>query len=168
MNTITDIPISKLQMEAIIAILSNQCSLLTLRDAKNRKEYPELYDDFYIKGRRHSNTAAILAGFQENTFIPGMRIQKKKYGRIHWQPEITSDKAIIHIYSNEAGLNTNEIKKKCAQYNIMGSTKEYCIIQFFASKKGRLNRVDFIRLDRYANIYSRSAVYSYRRLTSVA
>ena len=59
MNTITDIPISKLQMEAIIAILSNQCSLLTLRDAKNRKEYPELYDDFYIKGRRHSNTAAI-------------------------------------------------------------------------------------------------------------
>ncbi len=168
MNTYKDIPISDSQMEAIIAILSNQCRLLALRDAKNKTDYPELYDDFYMKGRRHSNTAAVLAGFQENTVIPGMRIQKKKYGRIHWQPEITSDKAVLHIYSSEAGLNTDEIKKNCAQYNIMGSTKEYCIIQFFAGKKGRLNRVDFIRLDRYAKIYSRSTVYSYQRLTSVA
>lgn len=163
-----DIPISKSQMDAIVTILSKQCQLLALRDAKNGKEYPGLYDEFYMKGRRHSNTAAILAGFQENTVIPGMKIQKKKYGQIHWQPEISSETVILHIYSSEAGLNTKEIKNKCAQYNTNGSTQEYCIVQFFVGKKGRLNRVDFIRLDAFANIYSRTVVYSHHRLTDVA
>lgn len=168
MNTYKDIPISDSQMEAIIAILFSQCHLLALRDAKNQIDYPELYDDFYMKGRRHSNTAAVLAGFQEDTVIPGMTIRKKNYGRIHWQPELTSKTAILHIYSSEASLNTVEIKKMCALYNTKESVQEYCIIQFFLSKKSRLNRVDFLRLDRFAHINSRSTVYSYRNLISVA
>ena len=160
------IPFSEPQLEAIISILLKQCSLIVAREATDRKDYPELYDELYMKGRKHSYTAAVLAGFQESTSIPGMRIKKQKYGRIHWQPEIIGESVILQIYSSEASLKTREIREKCTQYNVAGSPIEYCILQFFLNRKGRLSKVDLVKLNKEARIISRVPVYSYLRSLS--
>lgn len=81
--------------------------------------FPNLYDAQYMSGRHHSNTAKVYAGFQEDTLIPGMSVKKISYGVQKWQPEISSDTAVIQLYSDSAGkeLKTNE-GKVSAHYTI--------------------------------------------------
>lgn len=118
------------QKNAIIDILKEQCLCIQKSNAMERDMFPNLYDAQYMSGRHHSNTAKVYAGFQEDTLIPGMMIKKISYGVQMWQPEISSDTAVIQLYNDSAGkeLKTNEVRRKCALYNQCGSQKRYGII----------------------------------------
>ena len=58
------------QIEAIVSILTKQCDRIEDRNQKLNVEYPDLYDELYYTGRRHSDTGAVYAGFTEATEIP--------------------------------------------------------------------------------------------------
>lgn len=114
------------QKNSIIGILKEQCLCIQKANALERDMFPNLYDAQYMSGRHHSNTAKVYAGFQEDTLIPGMSVKKISYGVQKWKPEISSDTAVIQLYSDSAGkeLKTNEVKSKCALYNQRGSQKQ--------------------------------------------
>lgn len=123
--------------------------------------FPNLYDVQYMSGRRHSNTAKVYAGFQEDTEIPGMSIEKISYGIQKWQPELSSDTAVIQLYNKTAGekLKTNEVKSKYELYNKIGSQKRYGIIQFRMTDKNRLQWVKLFTLDVNAEIVHEEELY---------
>ena len=83
------------QIEAIVSILTKQCDRIEERNQKLNVEYPDLYDELYYTGRRHSDTGAVYAGFTETTEIPEMKVYRVKYGHGLWQPELHSDTAVI-------------------------------------------------------------------------
>lgn len=152
-------PLSVKQIDAIIDILLHQCSLIVQRENNDQKKYPELYDEDYMRGRKHSYTASVLAGFQESTIIPDMVVTKRQYGLFHCQPELSSDTAVVQLYSDEATLKNDEIKKKCQEFNSTASGKRYLIMQFSLSKKGNLHKVDIVDLDGDAKEISRQTIY---------
>lgn len=149
------------QKNAIIDILKEQCLCIQKSNAMERDMFPNLYDAQYMSGRHHSNTAKVYAGFQEDTLIPGMMIKKVSYGVQMWQPEISSDTAVIQLYNDSAGkeLKTNEVRRKCALYNQCGSQKRYGIIQFKLTDKGLLQWVKLINLDEKAEIVHEDVLY---------
>ena len=102
------------QKNAIIDILKEQCLCIQKANALERDMLPNLYDAQYMSGRHHSNTAKVYAGYQEDTLIPGMMIKKISYGVQKWQPEISSDTAVIQLYNDSAGkeLKSNEVRSK--------------------------------------------------------
>ena len=150
------------QAQVIVDILIRQCNMIEARDAGDRAEFPELYDDDYSRGRNHSDTASVLAGFQPNTTIPDMTITKRNYGLMHCQPELESDTAVVQIYSDNASLNTREIRTKCSTYNVQNSNKRFCVFQFRMSKSGHLTSVDLLTLDERANVVLKENIYAYR------
>ena len=154
--------ITQNQAQAIVDILIHQCDLIEQRNNENQARYPDLEDDDYMSGRGHGDTGAVYAGFKPGAVIPGMAITKRHYGRIHCQPELESDTAIVQIYSGDASLNIEEIRNKCATYNTQASTKRFCIVQFRMSEKGHLTSVDLLTLDNRANITLRENIYRYR------
>lgn len=153
------------QAQAIVNIITHQCALIERRNTADRVDFPELYDADYMKGRTHSDTSAVLAGFQENTVIPGMTITKIQYGIMHWQPLLESETAVVQIYSSDASLNIKEIKAKCARWNTGESTKRFCVFQFRTSKKGHLTGVDLLDFDVNAKVIRRETIYKYRAIT---
>ena len=100
------------QKNAIIDILKEQCRCIQKANALERYMFPNLYDAQYMSGRHHSNTAKVYAGFQEDTLIPGMVIKKVSYGVQKWQPEISSDTAVIQL------LTTPLFMLRCVQLGI--------------------------------------------------
>lgn len=150
------------QVQAIVDILVLQCNSIEQRNNDNQAQYPNLYDADYMSGRGHGDTGAVYAGFQTDTVIPDMTITKRHYGRIHCQPEIESDTAIVQIYSGDASLNIEEIRNKCATYNTQASAKRFCIIQFRMSERGHLTSVDLLTLDHQANVTLKEPIYRYR------
>lgn len=150
------------QADTIVSILVSQCNMIEEREKKNLESYPELYDEDYMSGRRHGYTASVLAGFQETTAIPQMSIKKKDYGRIHCQPELSSETSIIQIYSSKATLSIDEVCKMCAKYNSEGSEKRYGILQFWTSEKGHLTKVEIVELNESAMEINREIIYKYR------
>ena len=149
------------QKNAIIDILKEQCLCIQKANALERDMFPNLYDAQYMSGRHHSNTAKVYAGFQEDTLIPGMMIKKISYGVQKWQPEISSDTAVIQLYNDSAGkeLKSNEVRSKCALYNQCGSQKRYGIIRFKLTDKGLLRWVKLIDLDEKAEIVHEEVLY---------
>lgn len=149
------------QKNSIIGILKEQCLCIQKANELERDMFPNLYDAQYMSGRRHSNTAKVYAGFQEDTLIPGMSVKKINYGVQKWQPEISSDTAVIQLYSDSAGkeLKSNEVKSKCALYNKPGSQKQYGIIRFKITDKGLLKWIKLINLDEKAEVVHEEELY---------
>mgnify|MGYP003308526752 FL=1 len=149
------------QKNAIIDILKEQCCCIQKANALERDMFPNLYDAQYMSGRHHSNTAKVYAGFQEDTLIPGMMIKKISYGVQMWQPEISSDIAVIQLYNDSAckELKTNEVRSKCALYNQCGSQKRYGIIRFKLTDKGLLQWVKLINFDEKAEVVHEEELY---------
>ena len=149
------------QKKAIIDILKEQCRCIQEANAIERDMFPNLYDAQYMSGRHHSNTAKVYAGFQEDTLIPGMSVKKICYGVQKWQPEISSDTAVIQLYSDSAGriIKTDEVRSKCAVYNQCGSQKRYGVIRFKLTDKGLLRWVKLIDLDEKAEIVHEEVLY---------
>ena len=135
------------QKNAIIDILKEQCLCIQKANALERDMFPNLYDAQYMSGRHHSNTAKVYAGFQEDTLIPGMMIKKISYGVQKWQPEISSDTAVIQLYND------------CALYNQCGSQKRYGIIRFKLTDKGLLQWVKLINFDEKAEVVHEEELY---------
>ena len=154
--------ITQEQAQAIVDILVYQCNSIEQRNYANQARFPNLQDADYMRGRGHGDTGAVYAGFQPDVAISGMTITKRHYGRIHCQPELESDTAIVQIYSGDASLNIEEIRNKCATYNAQDSTKRFCIIKFRMSERGHLTSVDLLTLDHQANVSLREPIYRYR------
>ena len=91
-----------------------------------------------------------------------MMIKKISYGVQMWQPEISSDIAVIQLYNDSAckELKTNEVRSKCALYNQCGSQKRYGIIRFKLTNKGLLQWVKLI------NLVTRQRSYTKRNLST--
>lgn len=155
------------QIEAIVSILTKQCHRIEDRNQKLNVEYPDLYDELYYTGRRHSDTGAVYAGFTETTEIPDMKVHRVKYGHGLWQPELHSDTAVIQLYNSGAGkiLDSDEIRNKCKQYNYVGSQKKYGAIQFRTSKKGHLAKAELIEFDEKGSEIKRTLIYEYNAKT---
>lgn len=149
------------QKKAIVDILINQCQCIQKASEMEQDMFPNLYDEKYMSGRHHSNTAKVYAGFQEDTEIPEMSIKKISYGIQKWQPELSSNTAVIQLYSYAAGekIKTNEVKSKCALYNRVESTKRYGIIQFKINEKNRLQWVKLLTLDAAAEVIHEEELY---------
>lgn len=157
--SICEAALTQEQINAIVNIIVHQCSLISQREKNDRRNYPELYDEDYMRGRRHSFTASVLAGFQKDTVIPNMVITKRKYGRCHCQPELSSDTAVVQLYSYDATLKIDEIKQKCKQFNTPDSKRRFAIFQFFLTNAGHLRQVDLVNFDGEANEVSRRCVF---------
>ena len=149
------------QKNAIVDILKKQSQCIQKANAVEQDLFPNLYDAQYMSGRHHSNTAKVYAGFQEDTLIPRMSVKKISYGVQKWHPEISSDTAVIQLYSDSAGkeLKTNEVKSKCALYNQRGSQKQYGIIRFKITDKGLLKWIKLIKLDEKAEVVHEEELY---------
>lgn len=154
--------IPEAQAEAIVSIIAHQCDLIEARDAQNEIDYPELYDDDYLSGRKHSYAANIYAGFQETTVLPGMEITKRSYRKIHRQPQIESNTAVVQIYSSEVKFSSDEIKTKCSEYNNEGSEKRFLVLQFWTSKRGHLTRVEVVHFNESVDVISRTVIFKFR------
>lgn len=150
------------QIDSIVKIIIKQCDLIEQREEDNNKNYPDLYDEDYMHGRRHGYTASVLAGFQVNTYVPDMIISKVKYGICHCQPELSSDTVVVQLYSSDATLKTEEIKIKCKKHNTSNSEKHFLVFQFSLSRKGKLLKVDVVDFDCNANEISRKTVFTSR------
>ena len=149
------------QKNAIVDILKKQSQCIQKAHAVEQDLFPNLYDAQYMSGRHYSNTAKVYAGFQEDTLIPGMSVKKINYGVQKWQPEISSDTAVIQLYSDSASrkLKTYEVRSKCALYNQCGSQKRYGVIRFKLTNKGLLRWVKLIDLDEKAEIVHEEELY---------
>lgn len=150
------------QTEVIIDILINQCTMLGDMEKENRTKFPELYDKDYMRNRSHSYTGMILAGFRENTKIPGMIIEKIRYGK-YIQPQMSSDLVILHLYNGTNPLNSKTVQKFCMKYNQENSRKQYAIIQFFINETPCfLMKTELVYLDYNANIKKRELLYKHK------
>ena len=149
------------QKNAIVDILKKQSQCIQKAYAVEQDLFPNLYYAKYMSGRHYSNTAKVYAGFQEDTLIPGMSVKKINYGVQKWQPEISSDTAVIQLYSDSASrkLKTYEVRSKCALYNQCGSQKRYGVIRFKLTNKGLLRWVKLIDLDEKAEIVHEEELY---------
>lgn len=147
------------QIKTIIDILLHQCELIAQQEKNAQKHYPELYDEDYMRGRKHSYTAAVLAGFKEDTIIPNMIVRKRRYGKLHCQPELSSDTVIVQLYSDQTVLKNEEIRQKCKEFNSTNSAKRYLIIQFSLGAAGYLRKVDIVNLDGSAKEISRETIF---------
>ena len=154
--------ITELQVQTIVDILIYQCNLIEQRNNTNHAQFPELEDAEYMRGRGHGDTGAVYAGFQPNTAIPGMTITKLPYGRGLCLPQLESETIVLQIYGDGASLNIDEIKNKCATYNIENSNKKFCVIQFRTSSRGHLTGVDLIQFDNASNIVAKETIYTFR------
>ncbi len=154
--------LSQEQAQAIIRVLEHQCNLIEEKERRNERDYPDLYDEDYMKGRTHSRTAQIYAGFHDGDVLLDMSISKINYGKYHIQPQLESNIAIIHMYSSEASFKIDEIKAKCSEYNTEGSFKKYIALKFYTGKSGRLTQVKLLHFNEYANIISETQIYSYK------
>ena len=160
--------LSSEQAQAIISILVHQCDLIEERDNRDRKDYPDLYDPDYENLRSHSRTAAVLAGFRENTCLPGMSIRKRHYGIGHVQPEIVGEHIILQIYSINSSLSIDEIIDKCHEYNNGVNQRRFNVIQFRMSDKGHLTSADLIDFNQNGEIISRQTIFKHSKKESLA
>lgn len=149
------------QKEAIVDILIEQCRNIQKENMMEQNMFPKLYDQNYMSGRRHSITAKVYAGFQEDTEIPGMSVKKVSYGVNMWLPEISNDVAVIQLYNKKAGVITNnkEVKKKCSLYNKCGSHKRYGIIRFELTDENILQLVNLVTLNANAKVIHKEYIY---------
>ena len=91
----------------------------------------------------------------------GKKLKEKLDGVQKWQPEISSDTAVIQLYNDSAGkeLKSNEVRSKCALYNQCGSQKRYGIIRFKLTDKGLLQWVKLINFDEKAEVVHEEELY---------
>lgn len=105
------------------------------------------YEPYTNRRGKYCVTAAVLSGFAPGNFLEeGVQVTDLKYGLSTnelTQPELSTDAAIIQIYSNGAKPLLNKIvKDRCRTYNnesICG--KRFVYISFNASKDGLLKAI---------------------------
>lgn len=118
------------------------------------------YEPYCKKRRKHALTSAVISGFSPSRLkVSGFTVTDVKYGLDMTQPELCSENAIIHIYSNGSDLKNNIIKKRCQMYNLDMNKPIFLIVQFHANDKGILNKIEFRYLDSNANKKERIEVY---------
>lgn len=112
------------------------------------KQQSNLFYEPYTNRRgKYNVTAAVLSGFAPGIFSEeGVQVEDLKYGLSTnelTQPELSTDTAIIQIYSNGAKPLSNKIvKDRCKKYNDESTGgKRFVYISFNVSKKGDLKAI---------------------------
>ncbi len=103
---------------------------------QNQKDL--FYYNYTKKRRKPSLTAAILSAFIPNNYYGTLFCNEIKYGLGLYQPELSNDNVIIHIYNSTNSLDSGLIKEYVKKYNNDISTKKYIIIIYNSDEKGNL------------------------------
>lgn len=150
--------LTKGQLIAIQKIIYNRC----LEYRKMNKMYYEPYTTMRVK---HGLTSAVLSGFSPtNIRIEGLITEDVYYGLNNklCQPEIRSDRAVFHIYSDGADLENGLIIQRCKEYNNNFDAPIYFVIQFKASSQ-KLSWIKILFFDSKARIIEETIVYDIRK-----
>ena len=136
-NHITDI-----QINAIVKSINEACLEYRKYESIRRKIF---YEPYTIMRKKHDITSAVLSAFApKRCRVPGFKVKDIKYG-LHnklVQPELESDKAIVHFYSNSSNLDGKPIKKCSDLYNRdLENKKLFIIFVFSVTKKGFLSKL---------------------------
>ena len=130
--------------EKIIEVIKECC----YRYQVYSKQWKNLFYEPYTDRRgKYCVTAAVLSGFAPGFFSEkGVQVKDLKYGLSTnelTQPELSTDAAIIQIYSNGAKPLSNKIvKDRCRKYNNESTCgKRFVYISFNASKDGLLKAI---------------------------
>lgn len=105
------------------------------------------YEPYTNRRGKYNVTAAVLSGFAPGIFSEqDVQVKDLKYGLSTnelTQPELSTDRAIIQIYSNGAKPLSNKIvKDRCRMYNNENTCgKRFVYISFNASKDGQLKAI---------------------------
>lgn len=154
--------------EIIIDTIKRQC----LRFREYEKQRQNLFYEPYSKTRKkYDLTAAVLSGFAPDRFKhKNVHVQDLQYG-LHTnqlsQPELTTDTAIIQIYSDGAAPLKNKIvQERCAAYNRDSLNRpQFLIIRFAADKSGQLKKIEVIYPNEVCEIIERKTIYERAKLT---
>lgn len=150
--------LTKGQLLAIQKIISYRC----LEYRKMNKMYYEPYTTMRVK---HGLTSAVLSGFSPaNMEIEGLKSEDVYYGLNNklCQPEIISDRAVFHIYSDGSDLKNGLILKRCEEYNNNFDAPIYFIVRFKANLQ-KLFWIKILFLDSSARIIEETIVYDTRK-----
>ena len=128
----------------IVETIKRQCYLYQKHEIKSQHLY---YEPYSARRKKYSVTAAVLSGFAKDRFSKeGIHVDDLQYGLSNnelFQTEITTDTAIIQIYSNSAKpLINNIVKERCREYNGEGKNKRFVFVQFWADKNGNLGKIE--------------------------
>ncbi len=160
--------INAAQQKAIIKIITERCR----RFRSFEQKYSSLfYDPYTTMRKKHTLTSAVISGFAPNNeeeIIDGVTSTTIYYGRYDKmaQPELKTENAVFHVYSDGASQKTNVVKTRCKLYNSdLSTTPIFLLVIFRASKKGDLYGIDICIPNIDGKIIERHEIYSKPKLT---
>lgn len=161
--------INTAQQESIIQIIAERCK----RFKAFEQQFSSLfYGPYTIMRKKHALTSAILSGFAPNTdgeeIIDGVTSTTIYYGRNNKmaQPELKTENAVFHIYSDGASQETDVVKTRCKLYNSdLSKPPIFLLIIFRASKNGELYGIDICLPNTSGKITERHSIYSQPKIT---
>lgn len=159
------------QQETIIKIIADRC----MRFKSFEQQYGSLfYDPYTTMRKKHTLTSAVISGFAPNNdgeeIISGVTSTTIYYGTNDKmaQPELRTENAVFHIYSDGASQKTNVVKTRCSLYNSdFSTTPIFLLIIFRASKKGDLYGIDICIPNAEGTIIKRHEIYSQPKICQV-
>lgn len=157
------------QIQEINNTIVNAC----IRYRAYDKQFGTLfYEPYTVMRKKNTVTTAVISAFSpEVCNISGFTSKDINYGA-HGklsQPELTSDNAIIQIYSNGSDLKGNPIKERSATYNQDLSGKPlFMIVVFSVDKDGMLSRIEIKIPDVSGIIIDTQTIYESPKCIDIA
>lgn len=156
--------INTAQQESIIRIITERCR----RFKAFEQQFSSLfYDPYTTMRKKHTLTSAVISGFAPNDdgeeIIDGITSTTIYYGRNNKmaQPELRTENAVFHVYSDGASQKTDVVKTRCELYNSdLSKPPIFLLVIFRASKKGELYGIDICLPNTSGEIIERHAIYS--------
>jgi len=164
-----DCYLTKTQQHKIIETIANCCR----RFQAFEREYKGLFHEPYtVMRHKHALTSAVLSGFAPGTMdIDGITTETVQYGlgcKLA-QPELRTQNAVFHIYSNGSTLKGRLISDRCKVYNTdLNTLPIFFIIVFHATNKGALKKIEVCYLDENASIKSKETIYTAPKIQLMA
>ena len=137
-----------------------------------QKNYVKRDNPFSCMRRKHCLTAEVLYEFAPNQLISTSEFRSDiiHYGLQNkmTQPEISTDKAIFHIYSDGADLKNAVIKDRCMKYNTNLEAPIFFVFRFCVDKNYQLLSVEAVFFDNDANVSDKTVVYKRTKVVNMA
>lgn len=130
------------QVDKISSIIRSQCDEAARKETREAMRISQEVYDRLKKGRKaHDITADVYVGFfyPENR-IEGLQLSEIKNG-IYWQPELTTEQAIIHIYHQSNQLNSKLVTDRAST-----PEKEFFCIKYGVDKAFHLQTIEAVHL----------------------
>lgn len=130
------------QVDKIKTIIRSQCDEAARKETREAIRISQAVYDRLKKGRKaHDITADVYVGFfyPENR-IEGLDLSIVENG-IYSQPELTTDRAIVHIYHQSNSLNSKLVKDRAAKPG-----KSFFCIRFAVDKSFHLKTIEAVHV----------------------